>query len=786
MHKDVEIVKFSPRLKSTGATVDIYVSQEFHGEDEIYSGHGIIYPALASSPAVRRGFGLNVGIKYSINFEILSGCNVLGYGKTFASILKDYDFHGCAVEVIYINAPVNAATTYDATKHLRQVLEVTGMTLNAEDGTLTIAATDVWFKDKKIGKRVKNDGNAYFVNVEKGYNGEVGPIIFGEDVLFDLFYIDVEANKYFFFAGWEFQHPDTGYRLGNGGITQIYVKQRDAITGQNIFVPLDTDIGGAWGAARTGDDKLFGISRTGYASGTETGLYWFNIARMYSPTTYVLCACVDAWLGSAGTIDAEVGQLRFYIQEITEFSATELSDIGSKLIEVAIDPTTCADDFLRIPLPKPILLSPGKTYAFTLEWNNEKDTTNHATAMVKTATTGGPWAYKQKEGLEEEANHGWQVALTTTDFYLGAWALDQTDITPRVDSATGERFQELQLFADSTASTGGLEEFRNYKFVARGQGLADDDAGSYTGTPYTRLSNPAHIARLFLQHDEIGAGVADSGLDTAEIAATAGALDGVAFGFTLDTETGLQQLLADLCFQGRMVFYRTRQGKLSLALNTWGSAPGAVLAQGELGEGVLPLYIKDSDHGQIVNSIKFRYNADKLNVIDDPRRTRIADGDILADEIVITGDSAGDSQAVAAYKSASRWGGREFNHVMTRHNDATSARKIADFYLDKYHAKQERLTVRVDRRKFAETVDLFASVEVQDEAINSGSVLKVVTDYATDYPKPLSISNGGIVTSKAQSAGLFAGRVVEVMEQGPWLFLTLETEKTLYSNGGLV
>lgn len=165
------------KSKTGGASKTLYLANEFWAADELYSGNPAIYPLLVGTFPMRRGVGLQLGIPYDVELQVMARESYGELNINFSDLCQKYEIHGAAVELRSYFRPLDAATTHAAATNIRQTLEVIDSSLDSDGRLMTLRCKDAYFKDKEVSKKVTS---AIFGDIEPDYDGEYGAVVFGE------------------------------------------------------------------------------------------------------------------------------------------------------------------------------------------------------------------------------------------------------------------------------------------------------------------------------------------------------------------------------------------------------------------------------------------------------------------------------------------------------------------------------------------------------------------------------------------------------------------------------
>lgn len=419
----------------------------------------------------------------------------------------------------------------------------------------------------------------------------------------------------------------------------------------------------------------------------------------------------------------------------------------------------------------------GDTYAMVLEWSNHKNQSKAILFKDKVGISGATDVdiyYKNEFGEKEQA---WKLSGKNIEMAVycvgeGATTWDDGDADPYFSSS------RQSLEAKSITLTAGQvhEEFANdFDFKIGIEGMEDDGTGHFAGTVGGPLKNPSSIIQLLLQAGDFGLGLPDAALDlTAMTAIRTLCYD---IGFTVDRSTTVKEQIIAICRQSRLIFYTKRDGTISLRFPTYTDSGWAIsLIESSMRANLTLLGIADDDDTNLVNSFKIPFGIDVLNQKKDPAFLRRAKTDKYTGlaEINEIDSTSGDARRVAmCAASQALYGTREMNEAFDMYDSSAPVEKVLAYYCDRYSKKLTKAVVRVPRKQYYSTVDLFTTAQIQHTGISAtiGTGFDI-RGFNADAPAAWYFEG---VKGFAWSGGAIAGEVIEITEEGPFMTITVQT-----------
>lgn len=404
---EAEVVKLTFTRRDGSGTVDYYFGLDYWPEGRLYTGSPIVYPLLASSPRVKRGVQVFAAVKYDVEIQLFGKTDFLERGKTLADALEDYQIHDAPVALYYYARASDIGGASDDAVNLRQTVRVIDQNYNDDQGILTLRCRDTWFKNKEVSKRLSS---SQFTDMNLDYDGEYGPIVFGQStipdqgVICDAPYIEsvvasnVPTAK--IFSGWTFpNHPNKAFeRL----LVRNQHKDQDSREWVQLALPADpqTAVEGETVSSPVGDPSNWPRDVSRYAR-----------AKVLSPAEgqghvlNVVEAHIDV-ISVSRCLDVLDGQ-HLYNSNNPDFLSKKDSDFTIEFwvnLE-ALDTTS-----------NRIIVAQGDTASLSLEW------------VVYIPTAGPELRFAiSSEGSEISQSVAWSSTVTTNVWYHVVCQHDSTN-----------------------------------------------------------------------------------------------------------------------------------------------------------------------------------------------------------------------------------------------------------------------------------------------------------------------------------------------------------------------
>ncbi len=450
-------------------------------------------------------------------------------------------------------------------------------------------------------------------------------------------------------------------------------------------------------------------------------------------------------------------------------SANPSTVIPGKLLTRAM----CHDNVggeLLFGLETPIPRTSTRKLLYVLEGFPVYRTINY---LVSYKTTVGTHSYARAiiDGKEDFAQQ------TDTELSMAFYVLGSATYTAANTSSVG-KYSTLKVNGKvNTILTGNLP-LQNVEFKISQSGVLDDGSGTITGSASSVLKYPADIAEFILRDTYIGAGLSSGLIDTSSFTtcAAAQAAAGLSMSIAIREPMDISTFIQELCRQGRMQFYKTREGKLAVRYCSYTATRDVRFNEAMLGGDLLVLSVTDGDYSEVVNEVSQGYAPDELNVPKDAALIRRASTDKFTGLAYIDPTSSDDTdtgrQSLAS-TSQSLYGKRLHDAPLDFFDTQTKAKIPQRYIFDRFSVLPRRVVVRVPRARYYSTVDLFSQPIVEAVALEAIGGTAEVGRAANDG-NAVTIYDEGL-RSIVWSGGSFSGEVVGVVEEGPFMMVEIES-----------
>lgn len=774
---EIEVVKVVVNKRNGTGSTTLYLTEDFWWFGAIYSSSPVTYPVLIDSPAAKRSCGINMAVRHNVNINIYAQAPLTNVNNTFADLLNTHDFHGAGVQIRYYSKSADGTATDSDSVNLRQVLEVVDVVHNQDENTIQLVCRDTWFDDKEFGHRyVDADFSTNVDNYKNQWVGEVAGFTFGDSedgstgVILSscpMFKSELVSDG----AGNTYQRSYIHCGVSDGANEVAPVKR--SLYVRNPFKNLDSR---SWLPLSTFNNTY--TFRAPYkgpttlVAGTDQPMYKWRVGCRVSPgSTARLIGGFTVRHTKTGTITAGSGQLMVTVREFRQLSGSNWTAVGNILAQVAIDPTTigAAANF-NYHLPVPLVLPPNRHYLVYGEWTNTTDTANYPNIKYDGAVTTDP-CYTNDQTVSKDAwtETAAQAQIQVWDFGAESFILGSP--------MTGYYYHTQRL--DNLVGGTNPYQFDGVDFKVGLYGAAT--------TPYLTSSgimeNPASLIYYILKNTTFGLGLSSSDADFTEIESVRDTIGtGIKIAGTIESEISCGDFIQKICAQSRLRFYKKRNGKLSLNFPTpMPTSLAADITEAAYQSDVQCLGVDESSEGDLINKVDAVYKPDVLNLNQDlALGRRVKDSRYQSLEYIDASDSgtAGrdTSREALATSSQALYGKRYSLLRFDFHLRQAHAKKVVDYYFDRYEFERRRLTVRVLRKTWYNTIDLFSKVRIRHSLIPTeyGSRIENPGKSNDGSGTPVTLWYEGTQLS-VFGMGEIKGEVLEITEQGPYMLLTVET-----------
>lgn len=493
------------------------------------------------------------------------------------------------------------------------------------------------------------------------------------------------------------------------------------------------------------------------------------------------------------TVTNEDGELKLSVYHVNFNNSTGCYEpTGSPLREATLDMEDggilSGATVPSFQIEPPLVMNDLESYGFVLSWSNDKDHSKTILANLRAASLALPYyarakfAHPNSGMFSVTPTLGWQGINSSYDldmelFCIGegveSWEDGTTALAPNNFS-----YQYLEAKEIVVSGTQAQREFnKELEFKLGLSAMEDDGSGTYTGSAGAVVKNPADIIRLLLQGSNLFLNIATGSLNTTKIGNVRASL--AAAGFTsmvipIQEEWSFEELIIEICRQCRILLTQDRDGKLGLhyPIYTGADAMTGINESFLRGEMTLLAY-GDEDESNVVNQFKCVYAPDPLNTPKDPAFLRRAGTNSYSGFIELTTAAADVRRAALCTSSQSFFGLREFREAFDFLDSQAMTQRAVDYYCDRYAERQEIAVVRIPKRRFYTTFDVLSTARVNHQGIRSRN--------GTGFGLHSASSNLGMTWYREGtpcvlwSGGKVAGEVVDVVEEGPFMTLTVQT-----------
>lgn len=753
--QDVEFVKIVLNNLS-GGTTTYYFGTEYFAADAVYSGSPEILPLLAESPEYRRTIdtGRPVETRNTMQVKVFSKSGISKIDLGLFDLQKNYSFQDSVLTGYYYAKPTATTTTNGAT-NVRQVWTITGVQFN-DDDTLTLTGLIPYPKDIDLHKIAPA---ATFPDLAVDYQDEILAWVFGEEVIIDAPNLSTDSeNTFDLFTGWHLtNHVNSDVIAVYGQSKQRNLSRRTWLTTRDSTSPL---VGPTFGSSAI--------------TGTYLSLKDEWRGQRYNPAGtdfYLASATID--LKKTGTPDG-VLSINCYLGEKPDGTMSTIQPTGAPLTRAVIDAadiTTGAGGTRKtVDFQPPIYLPGDADYIFTVEWSNTTDAVNYFSIRADALATGS--SMQQSKATRDTA---W--VPTTRILALGIWDYTLSSVITNValsDYAHGyNQVIANNLLASDEPNLLNAEQQYQIKL----DGLHDDGSGTYTGSAGALIHNPSDILRFLLLHAS-WANYGSGNVNTTQLTAVRSSLGSTItrLAFAIDKPTKLREHISECCRQSRTIAIVDRDGKFSLHYPSLPTST-TVLSQDTMQGDFELVKFQENDHNTVVNFFNCLHTPDPLQQPKSANFLRRAKTDKFSGDEVLnsTTSTAGDATRVAKMlASEALYDRREYDAgAFDKINNTTHARRLMNYYADRYSSLQSRAVVKIPRRQYYATLDQFSAIEARSFQLPNADGTTDFIRVSNDGTK-IAVENERVIGHSSQE-GKMTGITYEVFEKGPWMYLVPET-----------
>jgi hypothetical protein len=772
---DLDVVKLS-----IGGTA-YYLSTEYFIAGSVYSGSPDIYPLLVNRPSFTRSFGLNFMIYTDVTIEINGHSDFTEYDFSFSDALAGNDLHGTTLEIRYYLKAKDAVTTHSDNVNIRHVAEIIALS-ETEDGTIRITARQQYVKNVRLNtKFTLNDTT--LANMDTRMIGEYIPNIYGRadtgrGVNTLAPYLDFDssvgtngnASEIRIFTG----AADSQFPVN--GVTHYYVKNQSRKYDSSEYIQFAAS---AYGSSVLTGDAFTGSVSPGLLSLSDN---WY--ALIYKPTTLgriVTHANIGTANTAVGHLDTGVLSIKCYeaIYQPNEDSWQPINQLAVAVVDTSNLYGGILGEVTAV-FNNPIVLSPNLpsnvSYMFAVEWSNADDATYYP--LLNTQNLGGTNYYKLD--ITERESKWIKVADKQIALELHAMTLGSAGF---VGSSGNYSYQTFSTYDPPDGSfSAGLNsailysDLRALNFRLSVQGRKDNLSGTYTGTPSSLIYKAPDIMQ-HVMHEvaELPSALIDTtGFSAARTKIKSHALS---TGILADGQITVEDLLVKIAKESRLIPYMLRNGKRSVAYPIPTPANQDVIIDGhQLRFDCKILNYGETPYTDVVNDFEISYNPDPLNQVSDLAFLRTV-SEVRSAGIEYCNDvnegTSTKTRKTRLAASVALYGRREMKANFSSLHVATSANQIMEYYIDKFYRVNKFATIRIPRRKYYNSLDIFNSLRLNHISLpaESGSRPSVI-EY-NDGAEIKAYNDG--VPLLSWTGGSIRGIVTTVTERDSFIDLTVET-----------
>lgn len=493
---------------------------------------------------------------------------------------------------------------------------------------------------------------------------------------------------------------------------------------------------------------------------------------------------------AAITPDNKYGEISVSIDEVDIQNSSNPSanpknkTAGKATIDVTSPALASGTSNCFFQFDPPVVMAPGGVYTTILDMANADTNTYFATCAydANAGSTHQALDKRTKKDSSQPAPNWVQQPqrLDMQHYYVGmgdGWA--RAGSSPNYYSYLGLAAKQI------TPLTGQIQRtfVENLQFKICISGLQDLTT-FYTGSifPGALIERPCDIILFTLCNSSFGLGLSSvADVDTpafqqarADLAACYPG--GLKMQVVIDSQTSAEQFILEICRQSRMIFYKTKQGLLSIKVPRYTTVADFSFAENyHRGEFQL-ISVADNDFGSVVNDFDNLYERDTFFLSSDLASDRRNPGEKLANELIMNKDvvTSGDNdRRVKCQTSEAIYGKRENKLAFSFYDSSTWAQPVQNYLCDRYSTLQKRAVFRVPRSVYYNSLDLFSMVRLQHTAISDANGTAFTTSAFSSGTAIATYDEG--VPSVPWAGGQLEGQVYEVQEQGPWMIVTIET-----------
>lgn len=464
----------------------------------------------------------------------------------------------------------------------------------------------------------------------------------------------------------------------------------------------------------------------------------------------------------------------------TRDSGVSYAPIGGAIRKFSIDLTYApltgsgSDCFF---IPDPVVLAPNVVYLIQLSFSN--DTTNVYFVRCWYDSNAGSVHYAIDKRRDDQ-NWSKQTDVRL-DLRLGFASHSSSPATNTVDGTNYYTYSQLNAKAVNAFWDSGNQKYltNDVDLKLGVKGLADDGSGTYTGVASAVIENPSDIIRFGLMHATFGLGLTSSDVNTTALSSVRSSLSalGITHKIVIDRETFLEEFILEIARQSRTIFYKERQGKLSLKFPTTARAAiDYTLTEADMRGDFILDSVTDNDYSEVINACVQYYKPDTLNLPDDPAVIRRDVREKLSGKLELSSatSTAGDTfRKAQALASETLYGRREMSESLDHFDSASIAQIVQNYNFDRYNVPQTRFRFRIPMRDWYNVADFFTNIRAIHTGISEADGTSIEGSAHTTGTG-LTVYDEGI-PGFVWSGGTLEGQALVFEEQGAWMSIVCET-----------
>lgn len=502
-----------------------------------------------------------------------------------------------------------------------------------------------------------------------------------------------------------------------------------------------------------------------------------------------------AYSNKSITVDNQHGELSLEVYHAESLDGGNVyAPIGNVLAKATIDLAsnnldtgallTTGTQNVFFQVDPPLTLADDANYFFKLNFSNDKTSTYYVLCYYGASTQDAATPHMTRVKANTiDIKQGWQKQ--TNDFDMQLYFLGDGDNAWEnlaTSGATSYSYQDLEAKSVTLQSGNQHKEINsNLEFKICIDGILDDSSGTYTGTANALIKNPADVILFTLLNDEFGLGLDSSLVDLTAFESVRDSLDTFGLGrvsIVINSRTTAEEFILEICKQFRIIFYKNRQGLLSLYYPENVTSYDYKYSETSTKENCKLLNYREKDYSSIINKCLQYYSPDILNVQNDISLLRLDEREKLVGKLLLDASEStmnDDEREALATTSQAIYGTRELSLDLPYHDSITTAWKTQKYYFDRYYTLNKTCSFTISRED-NNLIDLFDTTLLHD-------INLPVNSYASEDLPLISSNENAIVyyegiPVKTYSGGTVSGFINKVIKQANEIVLQIETINT--------